>query len=342
MTSVLQIITFIMRKLTTSLFLRLLTIFLLVLTVNVSLIRGQVTIGALTPPEESAVLELKSENADKGFLPTRVSLKNIRDTETIKNPALGLMVFNIGESPEDTDFDDRVIKNKFYYWVGDHWMEMTDSTLTRTWIEHILAQMGISRPALFLLDGKTYIYKQGTLTNMQGFYEPLNGIPINSARELPFREVVNYTDDKVKFERRSGLNTSKIIFEPGIYSILFGYEFVPASDSYEGTLPPDCIFSPYFVDFPMGRNNSDGSPRLVRIYSNCSHENTWYANHGNSITHVVKIEEPTEWIVKFGLGNAQTANRTCVRLTYGGIVGVGGFIMPNRSTFVYVLRIGDI
>ena len=81
---------------------------------------AQVTIGVLDPPHESALLELKSENDDKGVLFPEVALKAVWDSLTIAKPAVGLMVFNTKDSdPEEViNISNRVRANKFLYLVG--------------------------------------------------------------------------------------------------------------------------------------------------------------------------------------------------------------------------------
>lgn len=77
---------------------------------------GSVGIGTTTP-NQSAILDINSLN--KGVLVPKVSLDTPTDTVTIKNPALGLLVFNTGEG--------NLKKIGFLYWNGAEWVQFVTS-----------------------------------------------------------------------------------------------------------------------------------------------------------------------------------------------------------------------
>ncbi|WP_333663860.1 hypothetical protein [Chishuiella changwenlii] len=75
---------------------------------------SQVGIGTETP-NNSAILDLTSSN--KGFLPSRVNLRNKTDFTTIPRPATGLMVYHTG----NTNFP-----SGYYYFNGTEWAKFVD------------------------------------------------------------------------------------------------------------------------------------------------------------------------------------------------------------------------
>lgn len=117
-------------------------------------LKSQVTIGMLDPPHESAVLELKSDNNNMGFLATRIALSDIFDTSTIASPATGLLVYNTKNSDvNDVPVVQHQVKaDKFYYRGGNQWIEIISMTEVRRNIELSLSELGVSRPALYTLN----------------------------------------------------------------------------------------------------------------------------------------------------------------------------------------------
>lgn len=77
---------------------------------------GQVGIGTATP-DDSSVLQLDSTN--KGFLMTKISLQSVTDTNTIPNPAIGLLVWNTGKGGLAT--------SGFYFWNNNQWTPLSTS-----------------------------------------------------------------------------------------------------------------------------------------------------------------------------------------------------------------------
>jgi len=286
-------------------------------------LKSQVTIGSLEPPHKSAVLELKSENNNMGFKGPDVILKDIYDTSIVKNPATGLLVFNTTDSPEEVAISERVSRNKYYYWSGTQWSEVIDWVNIEDNVEQIFSGMGVPRPAIFSLDGTARIYTN-VFTNMKGINNPF---ATSNPMALPFKEEVNHTDGTVSM-RRSGSSTI-ITLEPGIYDISFSYELIPI----EGQIR-SCTSLLYYMVFPAHTLLPNGSIQSnpVRIDSSASVYGTGnqsYVNHGNTINYVTVIYETTDWDVKF----AVNGTGTCARRD--------NYSIPNRSTYLYISRIGD-
>lgn len=81
---------------------------LLLLTVN--LFYAQVGIGT-TAPNTSSILDISSANS--GLLIPRVSLLSATDVATISSPAISLLVYNSGFTP-----------NGYYFWNGTVWVQL--------------------------------------------------------------------------------------------------------------------------------------------------------------------------------------------------------------------------
>ena len=96
----------------------LLAFFLIVLCNIPNDLKCQVTIGSGDPPDNSAVLELKA--TDKGFLGPRVTLNSATDITTITNPAVGLLVYNLGTGNLKTQ--------GYLYWNGSEWVQFVTGT----------------------------------------------------------------------------------------------------------------------------------------------------------------------------------------------------------------------
>ena len=74
----------------------------------------------------SAMLDVESTN--RGFLPPRVQLNSRLDQQTIQNPAPGLLVFNVGDSPLPLNlYDSTTVRaNNMYIWNGNSWERVID------------------------------------------------------------------------------------------------------------------------------------------------------------------------------------------------------------------------
>ena len=295
---------------------------LLLFVCQPAILHAQITIGSLDSPNDSAVLELKPENSDLGFLVSRIKLKNIYDQATIKAPATGLMVFstedsNPAEVPKESE---RVRANRFYYWTGKMWTEVTSKHYVRKNMEQVFANVGAPRPALYLLDGTDKIFYP--YRDMRGIFNFMQRVDNNTSRDVPMKEILNYTDDAVIFDERS----STVVLEPGIYKITFTYEFIPIFEANGA----DCEYSTYYMDFPTNIKESDGSieKSTTRLFSGSRHSYGHFSDHGGSFSHAVQILTPTEWRVSLGRTSCE-----CTRKA--------GFAMPNRSTSLYILRLSD-
>ncbi len=78
---------------------------------------GNVGIGT-TSPHASAALEVKA--SDKGFLGPKVALQSATDVTTIPDPAVGLLVYNLGTAALKTE--------GYLYWNGSEWLQFASGT----------------------------------------------------------------------------------------------------------------------------------------------------------------------------------------------------------------------
>lgn len=313
-------------------------------------VNAQITIGSLAPPHSSAVLELKS--SDRGFLGPQVNLKDIWDKEAVPNYTDGLLVLNINDSDKNIPVGDRVKSGQYYCWHADRWVEVVvRKTLTEN-IEQTLSMKGIPRPAIFSLNGNQYIFSHDPVgggsfkyDNMLGVINLMEGVQPNQTAYLPLKERLNYTSENVILDSVTVDGNKKkftITFQPGIYSIIFTYEFIPADTAESGQYDPGndtCFSATYFMQFPVNIKNNDGSisTGLTRVESNCYHGPGYYkykegryADHGNTISYVAVLLTETVWDVAFGTGYGDDSCN-----------GKAGLSMPNRSTFLYISRMGD-
>ena len=296
-------------------------------------VQSQVTIGSGEPPHDSAILDMKTESKDKGFLGPRVELISRNDNTPVVNPATGLLVLNTVDSPASIVDEYKVRANKFYYWSGTEWIEFVDQVQLNNTINNELEKIGIPRIAFFKLNGKDVIAGSGS-TAKYGIKDFMKGIIIGGSRDVPLLEVANHTEGAVTLSTRvvSGLTQYLIILKPGIYSILFSYEFDPLAVS---TLLPDCNNSSYFIDFPVG---SDVTGDRARIHSNSYHNKESLSTHAGSISYVVKINNQTTWPVKLGTGQAGD----CTENINNKLYSLGGFAISNNGTFLSVMKVGDV
>lgn len=303
----------------------------LFLSFSVSL-KAQVTIGSLDTPDQSALLDLKSENYDKGVLFPNVPLIATWDSLTVTKPATGLLVYNTADSDPDRiiNISERVRSDKYYVWSGDEWIELIGNSRLSENMEIAFSALGVPRPALFTLDGSERIMPQ-YYPNMRGVMNLLQGTAPGNSVFVPMVEQVNLTNGNVKMTNTNG--QTKIIFKPGVYEIKFVYEFVPMgwAENNPGVPPDNCTVSSYFMDFPMNRLDGNNVINMLgRVHSNCTHNKGILSDHGSTINYVTTILKQTTWNVRLGRGAAGNCN------------GVSGFAMPNRSTFLYISRVGDL
>jgi len=294
---------------------------------------SQVTIGSGDPPHESAVLEIKVPSGNKGFLGPRVELTRRDTSSPIENPASGLLVLSTTDSPDGVPEEFKVKAGKFYYWLATEWIEIADQKRLDILINEELDKLGIPRIAFFNLDGKDVI--SGSGSNIRyGINDFMKDIVIGGSKDVPLTQIANHTDEAISFSTRvvSGVTQYLITFKPGIYNILFSYEFLPMAGATSTT--PDCNNSSYFMDFPLS-NGITGD--RARIHSNSYHNKGNRSNHASSISYVVKIDAQTVWRVRLGTGQAGD----CVIEKNGNLYGIGGFAISNTGTFLSILKVGD-
>lgn len=80
---------------------------------------GSIGIGTTTP-HASAILDITSTN--KGILAPRMSLSSRTDVTTVPNPAVGLLVYNLGTQPTFT-------YKGYVFWNGTEWRSFDNSSL---------------------------------------------------------------------------------------------------------------------------------------------------------------------------------------------------------------------
>lgn len=80
---------------------------------------GSVGIGTVIP-DTSAILDITSTN--RGILAPRISLSSRTDIITIPNPAVGLLIFNLGTIPSFT-------YKGYVFWNGTEWRSFDNSSL---------------------------------------------------------------------------------------------------------------------------------------------------------------------------------------------------------------------
>lgn len=234
---------------------------------------AQITIGCGEPPHESAVLELKTENNDKGFLGPKVALIKKSATIPVSNPATGLLVYNTNDSSGDVAEADKVFADRFYYWNGNSWVEFLAQDKLEIILKEELEKSGIPKAAIFSVNGKDIVSSQGN--NIFGIRDFLSGEGPGGSRSVPLSEVVNTTEKAVAIsEAGDGVNC-KITFQPGVYSITFNYDFMP----YKAD-KVNCTISSCFMDLPIDEKVKEDR---VRLHSNTSHGKQNTSQHGNSI-----------------------------------------------------------
>lgn len=285
-------------------------------------VSAQVTIGSGDPPDDSAVLDLKTEKNDKGFLGPRVELISADNQAPITGTMVdGLLVYNTKDSPADIPEKDKLEGNKFYYWKSGRWVQFVEDSDIHEIVSDTINKLGIQRHAIFSLNGNE------ALANSElGIKNFVQGINIGSGRTLPLIETVNHTDGNVTLLKVTD-NHYRIKFKKGTYSIMFVYGFYGNSSASSS-----CRKSSYFVDFPI----ENGVDNRARIHSNCPHGTGTRGQHGSSIHYVVNLPQDLDWNVALGLGQASDGG------CYGGAGGIGlaGFDLRNNSTFILVSRIG--
>lgn len=86
---------------------------------------AQTGIGTTTP-HASAKLDVSA--TDKGFLPPRVTLLSVTDATTIPNPAVGLLVYNLGSVG---------LQAGYYYWNGANWATIATASSPDQTVDYV-------------------------------------------------------------------------------------------------------------------------------------------------------------------------------------------------------------
>lgn len=185
-------------------------------------IMPQVTIGSGDPPHESAILDLQSSN--KGFLGSRVSLTGRYDNTTISNATPGLMVLNISQPDMTQDADERVYPYRLYYWVEEgrpRWERFIGQDELEYKLDREINKLSIPRPTMFYLDGEDMLSN-----NRPGALNFMSGISENQTKDIPLMDSINHSGGTIKLKDGT---TNTIVFQPGIYNIIFAYLFIPTT-----------------------------------------------------------------------------------------------------------------
>ncbi|MGM5630539.1 hypothetical protein O2K51_06505 [Apibacter raozihei] len=106
---------------------------------------GSVGIGTMTP-DASSILEINvkelASGSKRGFLGPRVSLSSITDKTTINNPALGLLVFNLGEVSTLNYVG-------YVFWNGTEWRALDGRSLSAGTISSIVCNKVTLTPTTY-------------------------------------------------------------------------------------------------------------------------------------------------------------------------------------------------
>lgn len=292
---------------------------------------AQVTIGSGERPHDGAVLELKSDN--KGFLGPRVQLESISSPNPIEDPAVGLLVFNIGDNGTG---DEKVLKDRLYFWSGSGWIEFIYEEVLEAEINNVIKNLGIPRAAVFHLNGRDSIDYRDPLAPVLGMHDVMKDAGLGIKRRLYYKETDNETEGDVQLVIDTWEN-SYLRFKKGTYSIIFAYQFIPSTYAYRNPVTPvsTCTASSYFVDFPLERSGITGD--RARIHNVAYHAPGGNSHHGGSISYVIKVEQDNmHWEIRLGAGQSGS------NCNYGSsTLAIPGFSLMNENTFVLVQRIGD-
>lgn len=106
---------------------------------------GSVGVGT-TSPDASSILELNvdglNSGSKKGFLGPKVSLTSNSDTLTIPNPAIGLLVYNLGNNPNFK-------YNGYIYWSGTDWRTLAGNPLVPGSIQNLTCNAVMAYPSFY-------------------------------------------------------------------------------------------------------------------------------------------------------------------------------------------------
>lgn len=286
-------------------------------------VSGQVTIGNGEPPHPSAVLDLKTTENNKGFLGPRVSLIQADRGDPIVNPARGLLVYNLSDSPAGVEEENRVEADRFYYWAGNKWLAFVGEKIIETVIKESLDNLGIPRSAIFILNQNDPSVTQVMTNPVQfGIRNIFGGINTGEVVHLPLAEKVNNIGPDLVLWGRNYLT-----FKPGTYSITVSYGFEPTTPN---SILSTCTISSYFIDFPIDYNVTGDR---ARIHSTAIHGTRTKAAHSGAIRYVMRIDSDYTWAVALGLGQSGNCQSTTTW------IDPGGFSLMSSNTYVFVTRL---
>lgn len=291
---------------------------------------AQVTIGEGVPPHPSALLELRGDS--KGFLGPRVELNAKNDPAPITDPISGLMVYNLKNS-DLPDKKNNVYADRYYYWTGNQWMEFLETQELNDTIRKIITKTEIPEVALFRLEGPDRLHEK--YPQIKGYINFFEGKKRGDKKNVILSEIVNHSNGDITFNSL----TSEITFKPGVYTLLFVYEFFPLTLPGYAAPPAGCTISSYFMDFPIPEGIAIDEDR-ARIHSTCYHRDKTYSNHGGYISYATSLSDENgdgviKWSVSLGFG--QSGN--CVDNSGYASTGFG---LSNDGTFLYICKLGDI
>ena len=172
----------------------------LLLLVIISSSYAQVGIGT-TSPNTSSMLDITSTNS--GLLIPRVALTSTSDVTTIASPAISLLVYNVGFSP-----------NGYYYWNGSVWVQLAIAS-NSNWF--LTGNSGTSATTNFI----------GTTDNIDLVFRRHNrkaGYIGNPTYDVNFE----FTDGNTSFGANSLVNpTLNFSNQSGVRNTAFGVNVMP-------------------------------------------------------------------------------------------------------------------
>lgn len=137
---------------------------------------GSVGVGTAYP-DASSILELNveglSSGSKKGFLGPRVSLTSNIDTLTIPEPAVGLLVYNLGDNPN-------FVFNGYVFWNGKQWKTLDGRPIIPGVIQNLTCNAAIAVPSFYTANERYHGVMTVPYTGGDGGTYPAQSIgPVN-------------------------------------------------------------------------------------------------------------------------------------------------------------------
>ncbi|QYN49195.1 hypothetical protein GYM73_06090 [Apibacter sp. ESL0432] len=137
---------------------------------------GNVGVGTAYP-DASSILELNveglSSGSKKGFLGPRVSLTSNIDTLTIPNPAVGLLVYNLGDNPN-------FVFNGYVFWNGKQWKTLDGRPIIPGIIQNLTCNAAMAIPSFYTANERYHGVMTVPYTGGDGGTYPAQSIgPVN-------------------------------------------------------------------------------------------------------------------------------------------------------------------